>query len=63
MQIASILLVIVSALWVAYDASQRDWQHSSFANAAWKWVVGTLLVWIIVFPVYLFKRGSAPLKP
>ena len=63
MQTAMLLVVIVTTLWVAYDASQRDWRSSSFANRAWKWVAGSLLLWIVVFPVYLFKRGSVPLKP
>jgi hypothetical protein len=62
MQTIMLLLVVVSAIWVAYDAGQRDWQHSSFANATWKWVAGTLLLWIVVFPIYLFKRGAAPLR-
>jgi hypothetical protein len=51
-----------SVVWVGVDASKRDFSGSRFANKTWQWVVGALLVWIIVFPVYLFKRGNAPLK-
>ena len=35
---------------------------SRFASKTWQWVVGALILWIIVFPVYLFKRSNAPLK-
>lgn len=55
-------LHIGSVVWVGVDASKRDFTGSRFANKTWQWVVGSLLVWIIVFPVYLFKRGNAPLR-
>ncbi len=44
------------------DASQRDWSHSRFADATWKWVVGGLGLWIVAFPAYLALRGKRPLK-
>jgi uncharacterized membrane protein YdcZ (DUF606 family) len=56
------LIGLVIVCWVAYDATQRDWSGSSFADAAWKWIVGTILLWFIVLPIYLVKRRSAPLK-
>jgi Protein of unknown function (DUF2510) len=56
------VLFIASAIWVGVDASQRDFSHDRFANATWKWVVGCLLLWIVVFPVYLARRGRAPLR-
>jgi hypothetical protein len=51
-----------SVIWVGLDARKRDFSRSKFANKTWQWVVGALLLWIIVFPVYLFKRGNAPLR-
>ncbi len=51
-----------SIIWVGVDASKRDFSSSRFANKTWQWVVGAIFLWIIVFPVYLFKRGNAPLK-
>ena len=57
-----VLLILGTTAWVAYDASQRDWSGSSFANRPWKWVVGSLLFWIVVFPLYLVQRGKVDLK-
>lgn len=56
------LVILGTSVWVAYDASERDWSRSSFANRPWKWVVGSLLLWIVVFPVYLVQRDKAPSK-
>ena len=57
-----LIVVVGSCLWVGYDASNRDFSDSKFASKTWHWMIGTLLLWLIVFPVYLFKRGRAPLK-
>jgi hypothetical protein len=54
-----ILLVVGTSVWVGFDARARDWSDNSFADAPWKWVVGSLLLWIVVFPLYLAKRGAA----
>ncbi len=60
---AVLLLVIVgTTIWVGVDASHRDWSGHGFANATWKWVVGSLLLWIVAFPVYLAQRGRVPVK-
>jgi hypothetical protein len=56
------LVVLGTTVWVATDASGRDWSGNSFASSAAVWALGTLLLWIIVFPVYLASRGNAPLK-
>ena len=56
------VLVLATSAWVAHDASRRDWSESSFANRPWKWVVGSLLLWIVVFPLYLLQRGKVDLK-
>ena len=57
-----LLLIVGTTVWVGFDASQRDWSHNGFANRPWKWVVGSLLFWIVVFPLYLVQRGKAELK-
>ncbi|HEY7795235.1 MAG TPA: hypothetical protein VIA10_14615 [Gaiellaceae bacterium] len=51
-----------SIVWIGLDARKRDFSSSRFASKTWQWVVGAIFLWIIVFPVYLFKRGTAPLK-
>jgi hypothetical protein len=60
---AVILLVIGTSVWVGFDSRSRDWSHSSFADKPWQWVVGCLLLWIVVFPMYLVKRGQAVAPP
>jgi hypothetical protein len=55
-------LLFGSAIWVGLDARKRDFSRSKFANKTWQWVVGAIFLWIIVVPVYLLKRGNAPLK-
>jgi hypothetical protein len=62
MQLFIVLVVVGSAIWVGVDAGARDWSDSKFAHAAWHWVAGTLLLWIVVFPVYLSQRGRVPMK-
>ena len=62
MQNIILLVVVATSIWVGIDASSRDWSESSFADRPWKWVVGSLLLWIVVFPVYLAKRGRVPSK-
>lgn len=58
-----ILLVVVgTSIWVGIDASKRDWGNDSFANGTATWVIGSLLLWIVVFPLYLSRRGKATLK-
>lgn len=54
-----LLVVVGTTIWVGVDASKRDWSGGSGTGT---WVVGCILLWAIVFPVYLFKRGKAPLK-
>jgi cytochrome b561 len=57
-----LLIVLGTTIWIGVDAHQRDFSDSQFASKTWHWVVGSLLLWIVVFPVYLAKRSSAPLK-
>lgn len=55
-----VLVFVGTTIWVGVDASGRDWSRDRFANSPTKWVIGMLLLWIIVFPVYLARRGQAP---
>jgi hypothetical protein len=55
------LLVLGSTVLVGLDANRRDWSGDSFADAAWKWVVGMLLLWLVALPVYLVHRRRVPL--
>lgn len=57
--LAFCIVVVPTAVWVGFDASKRDWVEGSSTPV---WVVGTLLLWIVVFPFYLWKRGRVPLK-
>ena len=61
-EILVLLIVIVTTVWVAYDAD-GILSHISAAKrkslGLWgpgQWATGCLLVWILVFPAYLFKR-------
>jgi hypothetical protein len=57
-----ILVIVGTTVWVAVDASGRDWRGNSFASSPALWALGTLLLWIVIFPVYLVSRGRAPRK-
>jgi hypothetical protein len=57
-----LLVFVATTVWVGVDASGRDWSGDGFAKSATTWVVGMLLLWIVVFPVYLARRGRAPHK-
>jgi hypothetical protein len=58
------LVVVGSIIWVGVDSSKRDWSDvkGSGGTSTTTWVVGCALLWIVIFPMYLFKRGNAPFK-
>ena len=56
------VVAIPSAVWVGIDARSRDFSKSGFARLTWEWVFGTLVLWIVFFPIYLVKRRTAPAK-
>jgi hypothetical protein len=58
--LAMSMLVLGTTIWIAVDASGRDWSSNRFCNATWKWVVGALLLWVVTFPLYLVQRGRVP---
>ncbi len=58
-----ILFEIGSSLWVLFDASmlgvKADPRSKSLLNMGpGKWFVCCVLFWIVVFPLYLAKRGE-----
>ena len=57
-----LFIVIGTAIWVGSDARRRDWRNDRFATKTAYWVLGSLLLWIIVFPIYLSHRAHVPLK-
>ena len=54
-----LLVVVGTTIWVGVDATRREWGGGLGPGS---WVVFCLLFWIVAFPVYLVKRGKAPLK-
>jgi hypothetical protein len=58
MELILLLVVIASTVWVGVDANKRTWN----GPGPWSWALGCLLLWIVVFPLYLWRRRSAPLK-
>jgi hypothetical protein len=57
-----LMLVLGTSMWVGLDAKQRDFQDNKFASTATQWFLGSLLLWIVVFPMYLVARGAAPAR-
>ena len=55
-------LLLAATVWVAADAGKRDWSNDKFARRQTIWIVGMVLLAVIVFPIYLFRRGRAPRK-
>jgi len=56
------IIVIGSAIWVYIDAKtigvRKGLIDGMFNNGPGVWCAGTLLLWIVVFPAYLIKRGA-----
>jgi len=56
------IIVIGSAIWVYIDAKQigvrKGLISGMFNIGAGAWCAATLLLWIVVFPAYLIKRGA-----
>jgi hypothetical protein len=57
-----LLVVVGTTIWIGADASKRDWSDDRFAKSATVWVLGSLLLWIVIFPLYLSRRSNTPLK-
>jgi hypothetical protein len=56
------IIVIGSAAWVYVDAKKigvrKGLVSGMFNIGAGAWCAATLLLWIVVFPAYLIKRGA-----
>lgn len=56
------IVVLVSAIWVLIDAKnigvKKDLISGMGNMGPFAWFFGTLLLWIVVFPMYLFNRGK-----
>jgi hypothetical protein len=56
------IIVIGSAIWVYVDAKKigvrKGLISGMFDIGAGTWCAATLLLWIVVFPAYLIKRGA-----
>ena len=56
------IIVVVSAIWVLIDAKNigvKKGLVSGLGNMGpWGWFFGTLLLWIIGFPMYLYYRND-----
>ncbi len=48
--LAGLIVCVVLAIWVSKDANSRGWRNRS------GWIIGTLLLSIVFFPLYLAKR-------
>jgi hypothetical protein len=55
-----LLIVVVSTVWVGFDAAKHDWGKDGTQPASW--VIGCILLWVLIFPAYLFARRRVPLK-
>lgn len=56
------ILVIGTAIWVGFDAKshgiRKGLTKGFLDQGPLEWAVGTLLFWIILFPIYLGKRSE-----
>lgn len=58
-------VILATTIWLGFDARKRDWSES---RSRWRarntatWVIGSLLLWVVVFPIYLAQRRRVPLK-
>lgn len=56
------LIILGTSVWIFFDAKSigvKKGQVKGLADLGpGGWLVGSLLLWIIVFPMYLFKRGE-----
>lgn len=54
------LMIFISAIWGASDASKIQVQKykSSFCKSPWQVCAGMLLLWIVIFPWYLTYRSK-----
>jgi hypothetical protein len=60
------LIILGTSIWVYFDAKSigvRKTEEKSFTNMGpVGWLFCSLLLWIVAFPLYLFKRSSFKTK-
>lgn len=62
MKIVGIIIAVVLAIWVYTDIQKIGMEDENVKDPligkrlAWRWTIGTLLLWIVFFPYYLMKR-------
>lgn len=61
MDVLILIGVISSMVWVFQDAKsiERTRHVTVGKNSAGMWVVGLILLWIVIFPLYLYRRSQA----
>jgi hypothetical protein len=57
-----IILVVVSTIWVGFDAYGRDFSDSNIARGPFAWMLGCLILWILFFPAYVAQRSRFPVE-
>lgn len=62
MDVFILLVIIGTSIWVFFDAKSIGLKKGQVKGLAdlgpGGWLVGSLLLWIVVFPLYLVKRGE-----
>ena len=64
LQLVISIVIIGTVIWVARDAERLmgDIDAAKRKQLKWwtpaEWAIGCFLLWIVVFPVYLFKRSK-----
>lgn len=59
-------VVIGTSIWMGFDSAQRrisTGDHAYSVGSSVGWFLFGLLLWIVAFPVYLFKRSKAQAGP
>ena len=63
MQELLLVLYLGTSFWVFFDAQQQKKRHQlpkgPGGNSPLLWLVASLLAWIVIFPLYIVKRGEA----
>lgn len=62
MDLLALLVVVGSSFWVLHDARNIGIEKGQLDGiidmGPWGWFFWCLIVWVVWFPIYLFKRGE-----
>ena len=53
------VFVLTTTIWVYRDARKRI-ARGERIEPAWVWLLGCLMMWLVFFPFYLYKRARGP---